>query len=479
MKAKKIAVLCAAVGMLSLLFTGCGESMQSEEEIVIPKGESTQEEENQEGQDLQEGNGAAEEGGIAQMVQAPERYTWEGNSGNIHITVDAPVMIPQAEGFKTYKVTSRVFTQEDYDKVNQVLLNGGELWARDYEAMEGSNGYTASEIDEIIERLQSRREAKEVDEKYYDERIEEFKNMREDAPEEAILVGVEANVSYQKRESDEEEYTGENSLYGNVTIDGEDYAVLLDNDLRDDWRWISFSIQSPRGEGNYYPTGRNMEAGGEKIVVANVREEAERLMADMGFSDFAVSGEEYFCSTSFKEEDETLTSKCGYGVHFTRCLDGIPVTYTDSEGTTVEKDDVCSWPYEVIDIVFDEEGFTEFRWTDPYELEKLSDEDVFLLPFSDIQNIFEEMLFKKAEDFWKDMQVEETFHVNEVRLGYMRVMEKGNVMEGTMIPVWDFFGSETFYYGDMEEAYTEEGPYKCLLTINAMDGTIIDRGLGY
>ena len=104
---------------------------------------------------------------------------------------------------------------------------------------------------------------------------------------------------------------------------------------------------------------------------------------------------------------------------------------------------------------------------------------MFLLPFSDIQNIFEEMLFKKAEDFWKDMQVEETFHVNEVRLGYMRVMEKGNVMDGTMIPVWDFFGSETFYYGDMEEAYTEEGPYKCLLTINAMDGTIIDRGLGY
>ena len=472
MKAKKIAVLCAAVGMLSLLSVGCGDSMQSEEEIVVPKGESAQEEENQEGQDLQEGNGAAEEGGIAQMVQAPERYTWEGNSGGFHITVDAPVVIPQAEGFKTYKVTSRVFTQEDYDKVNQVLLNGGELWTRDYEAMEGSNGYTVSEIDEIIERLQ-------IDEKNYDERIEEFRNMREDAPEAAIIVRVEANVSYQERESDEEEYTGENSLYGNVTVNGEDYAFFLDNDLRDDWRWISFSIQSPRGESNYYPTGRNMEAGGEKIAVENVRQEAERLMTDIGFSDFAASGEEYFCSTSFSEKDGTQRSKCGYGVHFTRCLDGIPVTYTDNEGTTMEDGDVCSWPYEAIDLVFDEEGFTEFRWTDPYELEKLSDEDVFLLPFSDIQNIFEEMLFKKAEDFWGDMQVEETFHVNEVRLGYMRVMEKGNVMEGTMIPVWDFFGSETFYYGDMEEPYTEEGPYKCLLTINAMDGTIIDRNLGY
>lgn len=479
MKAKKIVVLCAAVSMLSLLSTGCSDSMQSEEEIVVPKGESTQEAENQQEQDLQEENGAAEEGGIAQMVQAPERYTWEGNSGDFHIIVDAPVMIPQAEGFKTYKVTSRVFTQEDYDKVNQVLLNGGELWTRDYEAMEGSNGYTALEIDEIIERLQTLEGTEKFDEKSYEDRIEEFKSMREDAPEDAIIVGVEANVTYQERDGKEEEYTGENSLYGNVTVNGEDYVVFLDNDLREDWRWISFNIQSPRGESNYYRTGRNMEAGGEKISIENVRQEAERLMADMGFSDFAASGEEYFCSTSFEEADGTSTSKCGYGIHFTRCLDGIPVTYTDSEGTTSEKDDICSWPYEVIDLVFDEEGFTEFKWTDPYELEKLSDEDVFLLPFSDIQSIFEEMLFKKAEDFWEDMQVEETFHVDEVRLGYMRVMEKGNVMEGTMIPVWDFFGSETFYYDGMEEPYIEEGPYKCLLTINAMDGTIIDRDLGY
>lgn len=481
MKAKKIAVLCAAVGMLSLLSVGCGDSMQSEEEIVIPKGESTQEEENQEGQDLQEGNEAAEEGGIAQMVQAPERYTWEGNSGDFHIMVDAPVVIPQAEGFKTYKVTSRVFTQEDYDKVNQVLLNGGELWTRDYEAMEGSNGYTVSEIDEIIERLQIRKESKEVDEKLYDERIEEFKNMREDAPKEAIIVGVEANVSYQKRESDVEEYTEENSLYGNVTVNGEDYEVFLDNDLRDDWRWIFFHIRSPRGLSNYYPTGSNMEAGGEKISVENARQEAERMMADMGFSDFIVSGEEYFASVLIDEKMgiNSQTGKPGYGIHFTRCLDGIPVTYTDSEGTTIEKDDAGSWPYEAIYLVFDEEGFTEFKWTNPYELEKLSDEDVFLLPFSDIQSIFEEMLLKKLEDFWGDMQVEETLHVTEVRLGYMRVMEKGNIMEGTMIPVWDFFGSKTFYYSGMDEPYTEDEPYKCLLTINAMDGTIIDRDFGY
>ena len=197
MKAKKIAILCAAVGMLSMLSAGCSDGMQSEEEIVVPKGESTQETEAQGGQ---EGNEATGEGGIAQLVQAPERYIWEGNNGNFHITVDAPVIIPQAEGFKTYKVTSRVFTQEDYDKVNQVLLNGGELWERDYEAMEESHGYTESEIDEIILRLETQKEAGEFNEKEesYDVRIAQFKSMREAAPKEPVLVDIEAYVSYQE-----------------------------------------------------------------------------------------------------------------------------------------------------------------------------------------------------------------------------------------------------------------------------------------
>ncbi len=481
MKARKIAVLCAAVSMLSVLFTGCGDSIQSEEEIVVPKEDSdSQELEGQNDQDSGEEDVAANTGGIAQMVQAPEHYTWEQSSGDYHISVDAPVILPEAEGFKSYKVTSAVFTQEDYDKVNQVLLNGASLWERDYEAMKASNGYTASEIDEIIERLENAEKTDKAGAATYEERIEEFRRLQEGALEEPVIVEVPAVVSYQKTEDSEGvnvEYAEENVLYGNATLNGEDYTVILDNNLKDDWRWIYFNIISSRG--NFYSVGRQVEPGGEKISVENVRQEAQQMMTDMGFSDFIMSGDEYFASTSMNETNGTITGTGGYGVHFTRCLDGIPVTYTDSEGSTVEDGDISSWPYERIDIIFDQDGFAEFKWTNPYQLEKTSDEYVFLLPFADIQNVFEEMMFKKTEDFWKDVQAEVTLQVNEVRLGYMRVMEKGNVMEGTMIPVWDFLGSETFRYGDMEEAWTEEQPYRCLLTINAMDGTIIDRDLGY
>ena len=105
---------------------------------------------------------------------------------------------------------------------------------------------------------------------------------------------------------------------------------------------------------------------------------------------------------------------------------------------------------------------------------------MFLLPWSEIQGIFEEMLVKKYSDFFADNKdVTVSFDINEVRLGYMRVIEKGNVFEGRMVPVWDFFGSETINYPDISEPYVIEGPYESWLTINAMDGTIIDRELGY
>ena len=76
------------------------------------------------------------------------------------------------------------------------------------------------------------------------------------------------------------------------------------------------------------------------------------------------------------------------------------------------------------------------------------------------------------------MQATASFQIRTVKLGYMRVHEKGNVREGELIPVWDFFGEETIFY-DQTEPYAEAGPYKSLLTINAVDGTVIDRGLGY
>ncbi len=57
-------------------------------------------------------------------------------------------------------------------------------------------------------------------------------------------------------------------------------------------------------------------------------------------------------------------------------------------------------------------------------------------------------------------------------LGYSRISEADSFDTGLLVPVWDFMGTVT------NEAYGEE-EYRSVLTINAVDGSIIDRALGY
>ena len=180
--------------------------MQTDEEIVVPRQE-------------EEGQGAEASGGqesrpdarnadaqdIAKQVQAPESYEWEGNSENISVKVNAPVMVPEGEGFKTYRVTARTYTQEDYDQVSQILLKGASLWERDHEQMENSHGFTRKEIEERIERFETNKAAggKYDDmgkEKTYDEIIEEWAALIEDAPEEPVIKEVPAVISYTEGE---------------------------------------------------------------------------------------------------------------------------------------------------------------------------------------------------------------------------------------------------------------------------------------
>lgn len=492
----RLAVAGAVMCLLSLALSGCQDSAQTEEEIVIPKQEEQGAETSAEDTGTGESDGegqmeeGAVEGAIAEQVQAPESYSWEGSDEVVSVKVDAPVIIPQGEGFKSWKVTSRVFTQEDYDKVSAVLLKGAELWERDEELMGGSHGFTADEVRERIKTLEQREKAykdkgmegKVIDdgkEINFTEEIEKWRQLEEKAPEEVITVPVPGVVDYTENTENSED----NLLWGTATVDGRDFWVNVDNNLTDSWRWINFEIRDAETNSNFINVADEGSAAAAALPKEEIRGMAQEAMAAMGFTDFTVAGEEYFSSFSADESSltgETNIDQVGYGIYFTRELDGIPLTYTHAMGTSIEDGVETSWPYETVWMVYTKDGFANFNWIDPYQVEKESDEYVFLLPWSEIQGIFEEMMVKKYSDFFADAEgAKVEFVLDEVRLGYARVTEKGNFMEGKMVPVWDFFGSETIMYPDMEEPYTLVGPYESWLTINAMDGTIIDRELGY
>ncbi|MHB1313927.1 MAG: DUF6034 family protein [Christensenellales bacterium] len=71
-------------------------------------------------------------------------------------------------------------------------------------------------------------------------------------------------------------------------------------------------------------------------------------------------------------------------------------------------------------------------------------------------------------------------HVTSVQLGYMRVRVKDAQDEYMLIPVWDVYG----YNDEMSQIngkpkINPQYFIETLLTINAADGSVIDRNLGY
>lgn len=114
--------------------------------------------------------------------------------------VKARVVVPEADGFRLKTVTSRIFTQEDYDAVNRVLLQGGKLWDRVVDENDPAHGFTKSEIEERIRILKEEKESGESyvdqygDGKDYDKKIAEFEAMLEAAPETARIKEIEPKV---------------------------------------------------------------------------------------------------------------------------------------------------------------------------------------------------------------------------------------------------------------------------------------------
>lgn len=470
-----------AAGLLLSSLSGCQSSALTEEEIVVPKEAQGQAAEGNVSSSSEDANTAKE---LAEQLQAPDIYQAQFNNDTVFVNVDAPVIIPETAGFKIKKVTARPFSQNDYDAVNQGLLKGAPLWNRDMTVMEGSHGFTKAELEAKIKKLEDQKAAQGGDGSLeyegmgitLDERLEETYKLLEAAPDEPVIVEVPAIVSYMENAEDPES----NWLSGYVTMEGQDYTVDLSNLLTDDFRWTSFQIAKCEDAGNYsYLSDTVPEVRNLNTPLTEIQQKAAALMEQLGFDEYASQGGEYCAAHKASDGDIAKISKIGYCIHFTRVVDGIPVTYTRQNGGSMVNSTEIAWPYEHFDLIYNDEGFACLDWINPYEIEDISDDYVFLLPFSEIQRVFEEMVLQKYEGIFQDANEKTDISISEVRLGYMRIRENGYAKEGTLIPVWDFFGSRTTSGNSFAEPYVQSDPYESLFTINAMDGTVIDREFGY
>ncbi len=136
-------------------------------------------------------------------------------------------------------------------------------------------------------------------------------------------------------------------------------------------------------------------------------------------------------------------------------------------------------------VSIDNEGIYSVSWGNHSRFIETLAQDVPLMDFESVNNIFKDYCGYKFswvpqyDNIPDDTTV--TINISQVELNYMMTLEKDKKDSYIMIPVWDYIGDINY---DQEliaqDGYPIEGEKNvAILTINAINGTVIDREQGY
>ena len=207
---------------------------------------------------------------------------------------------------------------------------------------------------------------------------------------------------------------------------------------------------------------------------------ADKFLGKMGLEDFVYSeGGLYTEKTSAKMIDSGKTPlffRSYYIFRYVRSIDGMAMNYSihGKEESGWDGNDSFyryEWPEECIEFRINDDGIVGFDYISPIEVTKTVVENSAVKSFDKICGIFEKMaVVTEAQD-----GLNINIIVDKITLGYYRISEPDSFDTGYIVPVWDFKGTTQF----ISDGASLSESYGSIMTLNAINGSIIDRSLGY
>lgn len=237
---------------------------------------------------------------------------------------------------------------------------------------------------------------------------------------------------------------------------------------------------------DYYPY-EDVEPKGMSINIDKAKSIADNQLSKMGIDNMNYYG--YSIRPKQNVYEPTESNEQCFVLHYTRSIEGAPTTYTNLWAQySGEYDEL--WNYEFMSFYIDDTGILAFTWDNPKDVTQIINTDVKLLPFENIKQIFRDQI--SIRNKWLDERVgyydETDLSITRVELGMMVIKSKDAQNEYLAVPVWDFFGAYSTVRSDKAvEEYNLDSKYEdnkifnmvSYLTINAVDGSVIDRSNGF
>ena len=166
--------------------------------------------------------------------------------------------------------------------------------------------------------------------------------------------------------------------------------------------------------------------------------------------------------------------------YFVREVNGFPETYVKTYfGTQATGTDgypvMNLWTQEYVEAVVQAGKLVSLKWQNPSEIVQIDNENAKLLPWDTIEQRCKEQLDRMLTPVSFSATGEpNAIHINRIELGLTKLLMP-NSESYKLIPTWSFLG----YDGAVPSQADDAGAAICFITINALDGSIVDRGNMY
>lgn len=446
---------------------------------------------------------------IADIIGAQKNYTKElvDPKGKVKIHVNADVQIPDVQGVTVQRVERTDFTQQQVDVLVKQLMHGDLFSGDDYKP-------SKSEIQQQIVAIQAemakngesptasydpfagQKGQAAKDKEKRNEKLQELQEQLKTAPDATTKTPITGKLEPMTKD----EGTG-TKLYALAQSDKGYESLKIGNDAKASLDYVDY-ISGKNGfvlsmamqelqqkfEGQGITPQEIAQIPDVKITKDQAKQKVEDLIKALGVENMVCySADKAYGGSTEKTADQTdyiNSPNCVWFLRYVRSVNNVPVTYTTYDCLKNEKDaQTAPWGYEEVTFAVDDSGIVGFRWNSPYKITGTVTENSNLASFADIMHVFDTMsLVVNTWDSYSYGSPDLTgieITVDHIKFGLTRITEQNKRDSGLLVPAWDFMGTTTqLITQDGQTKRFDNGPIP-ILTVNAIDGSIINRDLGY
>ena len=396
------------------------------------------------------------------------------------INKDAPVI----------RVIPHSISSEEAQKYTQVLFQGQPAY-EDNLNLSKSEIETkilelkqfASDEEALADRFNNNQEDIEEAKEYYQKNIDFYKDLYENAPEHAEPALTDWKfkpMSFYRTfvssfENTEEDFKYDQTLRLQLvtTLPKGNAQVNVSNRTYEDYRLHNIAYYYDNAYQNSPLTQKEEEA----------IETARKLLSNMGLNAWELG-------SCVKAESHLLgEDRYWYEVTFIPIYEQWPLLRQEQlaliNHDSLEDQYAADYYYEEMTVRISSGEVAYFYWQSPMDIVSVENAAVETKKFEEVYNIFKKQMqteytvgkLERSSGLYNEGELEAAkVHITEADMGLARIRVKDHLEEYRLVPVWVFRGNVDY---ESSVGSFKEDTSHVLVTVNAIDGSIINTVKGY